>query len=149
MEKKELKLTPEMEKSLKALRGYAPESIHFWTPKLIKENLPKDEWPIFKYKSRRADSYAEAEDELHYSMENGVIKTNSARLRLDILQKCTIDWKNYKDSDKNLIECKKNKDGVVESESINSLSRELQSEYIDAINERSHLSTEEVQGLEF
>lgn len=145
------KLTKEIEKKLKSLRGYSPKSELTWTPNIYKENLPKTEWPLFKYKNRNAQDWADAEDEFLISANatDNFIKTNTANLRLFILRRQLTGWNNYKDKNGSLIEFKLGEDKLVHSDCINRMSKDLQTELLTAINDEDALTKEELEGLKF
>jgi len=142
------KITPEIQAQLNELRGYTPDSTYLWVPPLIKQYELKENWPVFKYRNRNAKDHAEAEDQWNVYNEGGMLKTNVAILRITVLSKLIIEWKNYKDKHGNLIPCTK-KDDVIVEESMNQIAKEMQIQLLDAINAEDHLTEEELTGLEF
>lgn len=142
-------LSPEIEEKLKKLRGFSPKSIFLWTPDIYKENLPKEEWPIFKFSNRDAKDLADAEDNFLINLvDESNAKSNSSNLRLIILKKNIKGWKNYFDKQNKPIEYIE-KDGEITNECLYRLSSEIQEQILDAINAESHLTDEEKEGLEF
>lgn len=152
MSTKNKKLTPELQEKLNLLRGYSPEHIHTWTPPLYKDNLPKTDWPLFKFRNRNAQDHANAEDELQISTgEKGsnYVKTNAGNLRLYILRQQLTAWSNFKDKDGSVIEYKAGEDGKVHPDSLHRMSKEMQEELLGAINSEETLTEEELEGLKF
>ena len=143
------KLSPEVEEKLKVMRGFTPKSTFFWTPVIFKENIPREKWPIFKMTSRDGYDYAKSEDDMLYRFVGGNIKTNAGVMRFMILQKHIVGWnKNVVDKDGNPLPFER-KDNLTTHETISRLTPELQREALNAINEQSKLSEEEIAGLEF
>lgn len=145
----DLKITPEMEEKLNRYRGYLPGSILTWTPDFFKGNFPKSEWPLFKYRTRGALDIACDADDLAIVRIAGVTTSNANERLFNITRRQTVDFKNYKNRRGDLIACEKDKDGVITEECWKKISFDFLQEYMSAINDESHLSDEEVQGLGF
>jgi hypothetical protein len=143
------KITPDVQKAMDRLRGYTPKSKFYWVPELIKSYLPRKEWPIFEYANRDAADVAESDDRHRVLTDKDGMQFNTNKNRLYILSQQIKNWKNYKDKAGNDVPCLKEKDGSIREESLNRLSKELQIELMDAINNEDHLTEEERAGLEF
>jgi len=100
----ERKLTPEVEKKLKELRGFTSDEHFFFTPNVYKENLPKDKWPVFKLKGRDGIAIAKSEDDSgYYKTKTDQMYMTTGTSRIDLLRNNILGWKNFKDKKENNI----------------------------------------------
>lgn len=145
----ERKLTPEVEKKLKELRGFTSDEHFFFTPNVYKENLPKDKWPVFKLKGRDGIAIAKSEDDSgYYKTKTDQMYMTTGTSRIDLLRNNILGWKNFKDKKENNISFIK-RGTQVDSESLKKISQEMQLQLQEAILSHSQLTSEEVEGLEF
>jgi hypothetical protein len=144
----DLKMTPEIEEKLKKYRGYLPGNILTWTPDIYRLNTPKSEWPVFKYKTRTSFDIAKDADDLLVVNVGGAVSSNGNSRMFDITRRQTVEFSNYKDSSGNEIACEKDENGEIKKECWEKINFGLIEEYMSAINNESHLSEEEIRGLE-
>lgn len=145
----DLKITPEEEEDLKALRGYTAKHTFFWTHPLERKWLPKEKRAIWKLENRNARDIAEVEDNIIFSRTEEGSKTNLSNARINMLTKHVKGWKNYQGKDGKEIVCEFNEDGGVKIECIERISKDMQLALVDAINNEDELTDEERLGLEF
>jgi len=144
-------LTPELEKKLKLFKGFAEESTFLYVPSIYTENsdvIPKKEWPIFKLKGNDGIALSESEDNLGSELRDGKVYTSTGEVRIKILQSNVLGWKNFIDVDDIEIPFIKNGNGL-SKESIARMPQTIQVELLQAINNHSKLSKEELEGLEY
>lgn len=158
------------EEDLKACNGYLgtiPGTVTYFVPDVIKEKLPKDKWPVFKYRSmNNEDSIAL----LDYFDENDIVNSNDLskdikdikeklskskgiflktyRLAYFVVSRCLEGWNNFRDVNGNEIQFKKS--GVtVDKSTMDCMPSALIKNLYNAIMDNKSLSDTEVTGLEF
>lgn len=147
VEQVDLVLTPEQKEKLKGFLPIKPDATFKYVPKVFRDaGIDKKLWPVFILKGKDGIEISKALDSAgHISYDQATGKADfiptAGKQRLETLEKGIIGWKNYRDADGSLVEFKG-------KESIKFLPDALQTELQNAINERSELSQEELQGLE-
>jgi len=152
MNEKNLKITPEEEAELRALRGYSPKHIFYWVHPLEKKCLPKEKWSVWKLESRNSKDIADVEDQMFMQRTpDGKTRTSLSNARIDTLYRHVKGFKNYfgKDDKEIVCEYEDEEKTQVTRESIHSISKDLQIDLLDAINNEDKLTEEEKLGLEF
>jgi hypothetical protein len=169
IEQRDVVLTPELKDKLKGFVGFTVDAPFVYVPKVYRENdIPKGLWPTYELKSKDGVELAETEDQAGYIELRGSQSTAS-RLRMQTgtariatLRDGILKVKNqpvegdrtvsYDKASKTLTT--KGADGkehIKNGADVKSLIRllpiALQVELQEAINERSVLSEEELQGL--
>jgi hypothetical protein len=154
----DVQLTPELKEKLKkaGVLGFQLKSTFPYVPKIYRrEGLPKELWPIFFLRGLDGVETAGLEDEMHGSVtvdsSNGTsVKINSAKVRVKTVKLGVISWKNFRDSDGNLIPspAKDSLNNGITEDGLRYLPPSLQVELCNAITEHSTLTDEELLGLE-
>lgn len=150
MKETKMVLTDEMRAKLKGVLGFQVDTEFKYVPKAWRDNpeiFPKKTWPVFRLRSLDSFDLAEVEDGKIERVTEGGKDTfkitaiaRSGRTRIETLKKGILGWEKYPDENGNYIPFEG-------SDSIRHLKPELCIELQDAINERSTLTKEELQGL--
>lgn len=169
MEERNLELTQDLKEKLKGTLGFQVETPFIYSPKAYRDNeIPKEFWPRFLLKSKNGLEIAEVEDNTGFmsydsDRQESKLHLQSGSLRIDTLKRgilkvsgfmleneSVISW-DSKTKDMTIID----KDGKsitknnIKIEKIIALMKmQLQVELQNAINERSIMTEEELQGLE-
>ena len=174
METRDLKLTPEVKAKLDGFLGFTVEATFKYTFKVFRQKdesgnfiVPKETWPIFTLKSLDGLEAAKREDSAGYvtldtKLSETKLHLESGSSRISTLEKgikgvnnliledgSVLDF----DSVQEIITIRNGKKSKATKGSVKELIKYLrpvaQMELQEAINERSTLSDEELQGLEF
>lgn len=151
METIERKFTPEEMEKLRGFLGFSSEDFFLYTPKKYRELFPteKEKWPVFKLRGLNGVQVAKAQDEAGtYSPSKDTMSFNTGGQRIKVLESNILGWKNLYGMDGKEIVFKSN-GAKVHILCIEKLPAPLQIELHECINERSYLSYEELEGLEF
>lgn len=166
-EPKDVRLTPEILSKIKGCTAFDVEAVFPYVPKDFRENnIPKAFWPVFTLKSKDGLESAEVEDTAGYfeykngsslfhpasgsrrvsTLEHGIVKIKN----LPIERHGSISTLSY---DSEALEVQIGTSTPIKlsdaREIVRYLKPALQVELQNAINERSTLTEEEKQGLEF
>ena len=156
-------LTEEMKQKLKGALGFTVQAEFKYVPRIFREVMPKDMWPLFTLTSRDGIDISEAEDAVGEVVYNGEgkqssIKINSGTQRIKILETGLLSVKRYPAEDGALISFDRKTatlavgGDVNKSATVRDLIRYLppgvQTELANAITERRTLTEEELTGLE-
>lgn len=161
-EQVDMVLTEEMKEKLKGVLGFQIDSTFPYVPIAYREKngdgkyiVPKELWPVFTLKSKNGIEVAKAEDNAGYvtmaEKQDAKIFMTGGAARLDTLRKGVKAWKNWRDESGILIPFDERKDiqgGQLSDAKMKMFKVDLQKDLQNAINERSTLSPEELQGLE-
>lgn len=167
MEAKELTL--DTQKQLNDFIGFDTDSTFKYVPKVFKENLPKEQWPVFTLKSKNGLEIASIEDNAGY-IEYGKGKddnvrycSQSGKVRIETLRKGLKGVKNFQigkskfikewiEATGKLITLENGEEKSTSAVQVDSIIKHfkpaLQIDLQNAINERSELTEDELQGLE-
>lgn len=138
--------------------GYDKETNVFpYVPKIYRTLFPEDKsrWAVFTLRGKDGITYAQTEDDVGMLAmdDKGVVsgfKTMSGTQRLKILRDGVVGWKNFFDGAGNEIQfvpiAGKQ---TISDNSLRFLKPKLQEELVNAINERSVLTDEELLGLKY
>ncbi len=167
METKELIITDEIRKRLQGFMGFEVDNTFTYVPKVYREKdasgayfIPKAMWPVFTLKSKDGVEIAEAEDNAGYisigkNSDEQKFHMQSGSLRLQALEACLVSFKNLPLEDGRTLEWVNGRasfsgatwNDMTKRDVLRYLPVKLQVELQNAINERSTLAPEEVQGL--
>jgi hypothetical protein len=166
METKFIELTPELKDKLNGSLGFQVETPFPFTPPVFRAALPKEQWPVFILRSKNGLEIAKVEDEIGVYQYNeksagGDVKMfmHSGTVRIETLSIGIMKILRYPTEDGALMYYDtKSKlltigDRVINGASINKvleyLPARVQISLQNAINERSVMSAEDLQGLAF
>jgi len=143
--------SPEEIQKLKGYMGFSSEDSFLYTPKIYRAVFPenKDKWPVFKLRGLNGYQVAKAQDDVGvYSPGTDKMQFNTGAQRIKTIESNVLGWKNLFGMDGKEILFKQNGQKV-HIQCIEKLPAPLQMELHEAINERSYLNHEELEGLEF
>jgi len=163
------------ESKMRALKGYfgmVPRSIVYYTPDKVKEILPKEQWPVFKYKPlsnednlRLLDFFEEnkildgidlkkfknlSKDKLAKELVNKKTNNlfyNSYKTSKFVVKRCLVGWVNFRDMEDNEIKFTTDGEGLISEDCLERLPIPLTRDLYTAILANSKLSEEEKTGL--
>ena len=158
----DVRLTEEMQEKLKNVIGFDVNSEFKYTFKAYRENnIPKDLWPVFVLKSLDGLQIARQEDAIGYStLDHDQVRLHFTHgsQRISTLETGLVSFKNYMLEDgsfisydgKNIItsDGKVITAGASVQNAIRFLKPSAQTELVEAINNHSVLTEEELRGLE-
>lgn len=155
-EMKEVKYTPEQLRKLReaGVLGLNPDDIIYYVPKVYRDNdFPKEKWPVFKLKPLDGKTAAEMEGKtghVEYGKDGQGSRwvSESGPTRFKILSTHIKGWKNFLDDKGREIVFREN-NGTVKPECLSQVRQGLQIELMNAINDGSDATEEELAGLEF
>ncbi len=145
------RFSEEEKKKLKGFLGYTSEAYFLYTPKIYRQLFPEDKskWPVFKLKGLNGIQVAKAQDQAGmYSVGSDQMQFTAGALRIKTLETNILGWKNLYDGEDKEIIFKANGEKV-HILCLEKLPAPLQIELHEVINERSVLTHEELEGLEF
>jgi hypothetical protein len=153
---KKMVITPELKARLAGFLGFTKDPVFFYVPEIFREKndkgdfiIPRENWPVFKLKGKTGIESAEDEDDVGtVDFVNRQMYMKVGHQRINLLSKHILGWKNFLDIKGEEIEFK-TVDGVLDIEALSRVQVPLQKELKTVINNQSHLTSEEVQGLEF
>lgn len=163
MEEKILEMTPELRDKLKGFLAFSVETPFAYVPKIFRENLPKENWPVFMLRSKNGLEIAKLEDNSGFLTVDEANKSTSfhpqsGTSRLNTLATGIIKFKNYPMEDgalisydsklKTLVVGGKSRTAQI-NDAIKHLPVDIQRDLQNAINERDTLAEEELRGLEY
>jgi len=158
IEVKDIILTDEHKAKLKGLLAFDVSATFPYVPKAYRESdIPKELWPIFILKSKDGLELAQAEDDAGVMLydqqtQQAKMKLCAGTMRVKTLKRGIKSWKNWRNEEGILIEYNKTKhtngSNELSDSALRSFPIALQLELQNAINERSILTPEELQGLE-
>jgi hypothetical protein len=155
-------LTNEVRQKLAStgMLGFTENPEFIYTPEAFREKkedsdeyaIPKELWPVFTLKGKDGVESAKMEDNMGYMEIDNKSKNQrwigkSGSRRVEILQVGIIGWKNWYDTDGNLIPFRHN-NGKVHTDCLKRIPVGLAIELANAITDRITLSPEELEGLE-
>lgn len=162
---------PTKESVMAGYFGMAPKSMAFYTPAAVKEVLPKDDWPVFKYKPLTNTDNIElldfmeeynllddvdfdskdkekiTEQILNKSKKSKGIFLKSYKLSLWTVERCLKGWVNFRGQDGEEIKFETDKDGHITSECLERLPVALVRDLHTAISTQATLTEEERTSL--
>lgn len=160
-----MELTPELKEKLKKSLGFSIGAPFLYVPRAFRENLPKDQWPVFTLKSKNGMEIAKLEDETGFAQssakegDNLKIFMRSGSMRIQTLEMGIVKVKGFPTENGDLVEFdailkmmhigERIINGATVLKLIELLPASLQVELQNAINERSVLTEEELQGLAY
>jgi len=138
-------MTPELQDKLKDLLPIEPEENFPYVPKVFRECVSdKKLWPIFMLRGLDGEELAAREDQISYTTYGPAgepqFHFTSGAFRMETLKKGIKGWKNYRTAE--------GKEIPFSADNVKCLPIALQKELQNAIQERSLLTSEELQGLE-
>ena len=161
-------MTPELKDKLRGYQAFTVETPFIFVPKVFRENLPKEQWPLFLLRSKNGTEVAKLEDTLvSREISNGAdgadntsIRINSGSNRLSTIEIGLLRVKNLPTETGEMLQYDKKLGTLTVGQkkltnissplkAIEYFPAKLQVELQNAINERSTLSEEELRGLEF
>lgn len=153
-------LNEEVQKRMAKFTGITPEEKFRYVPETCREKdengeyyIPKELWPVFTLRGVDGVEATLREDEVETRFDadqsNGAnIKMNSGKIKLKTCKKGIVTWKNLRDRNGKFIQPPTQHNGEISDYDIRKLSPGLITELAEAINERTILTDEELQGLE-
>jgi hypothetical protein len=161
-----VQLTPELRARLRGFTGYDASETFPWVPPIYRELdsvggylFPKTIWPLFTLKAKDGLEVAQLEDRAGYTeynlgapLDRRYVST-SGSFRVETLRRGVKRWKNLRKDDLVTIipfrDDYLGEDGLLTEEAIRVIPPSLQQALYEAINERSTLTQEELQGLDY
>lgn len=169
-EGKDIELTEEYKEKLRktGMLGFSIGAQWPYVPKAYRKKnkngeyeLPKELWPIFTLTCIGGVKTTLLEDELSGNVtlgsvkkdgttEGSTINVKSGKVRLNILRKGIVTWKNFRDASYKIIAPPKKDEvlGGITEDSIDPIVPDLQTELANAISDQKMLTDEEKLGLE-
>ncbi len=166
MEEVNVELTPELQLRLKGYLGFDTRSTFKYVPEIFRQKnkdgsyiVPKKFWPVYELKAKNGVELAVMDDRasfVTYDVEEGerVERPRRGRYMVETLQRGVKGWKGHRMWNLSLVPFDKEKmtdpdTGFLKEEVFHTWKKPLMIDLVNAIDQHSQLTEEELMGLDY